>query len=100
MGWYILANIFKIFLTLFHLGLRTDREKDLEIIILRHQLNILERKHNQIVRSDRADRMILGIFADRLKRFSGLSNSKLSDIIRIFQPETVLRWHRELVRRK
>ena len=100
MGWYILANIFKIFLTLFHLGLRANREKDLEIIILRHQLNILERKHNQIVRSDRADRMILGILADRLKRFSGLSNSKLSDIIRIFQPETVLRWHRELVRRK
>jgi len=63
MGWYILANIFKIFLTLFHLGLRTDREKDLEIIILRHQLNILERKHNQIVRPDRADRTILGILA-------------------------------------
>jgi putative transposase len=44
--------------------------------------------------------MVLGILADRLKRVSGLSTSKLSDIIRIFQPGTVLRWHRELVRKK
>src|SRR5690606_20314328 len=28
------------------------------------------------------------------------SASQLRDITRIFQPETVLRWHRELVRRK
>jgi hypothetical protein len=46
MGWYILANIFKAFLALFRLGFRTDREKDLKIIILRHQLNILERIHS------------------------------------------------------
>ena len=30
MGWYILANIFKVFLTLFRLGFRSDQEKDLE----------------------------------------------------------------------
>ena len=100
MGWYILANIFKIFLTLFHLGFRSDREKDLEILVLRQQLNILHRKHDRIVKPDRVDRMILSVLADRLKLISGRSTSKLSDIIRIFQPETVLRWHRELVRMK
>jgi hypothetical protein len=46
-GWYIPANIFKIFLTSFHLSIRSDREKYLEILILRQQLNILQRKHNQ-----------------------------------------------------
>jgi hypothetical protein len=108
MGWYILANIFKVFLTLFRLGFRSDQEKDLEILILRHQLHILERKRNQIVRADRVDRMLLSVLADRLKLISGRSTSKLSDIIRIFQPETVLRWQsfprtigdRELDRRK
>jgi len=100
MGWYILANIFKVFLTLFRLGFHSDQEKDLEILLLRHQLNIFERKRNQIVRADRVDRMLLSVLADRLKLISGRSTSKLSDIIRIFQPETVLRWHRELVRRK
>jgi putative transposase len=98
MRWYILANIFKVFLTLFRLGFHSDQEKDLEILLLRHQLNILERKRNQIVRADRVDRMLLSVLADRLKLISGRSTSKLSDIIRIFQPETVLRWHRELVR--
>ena len=100
MRWYILANIFKIFLTLFHLGFRSDREKDLEILVLRQQLNILHRKHELIVKPDRVDRMFLSVLADRLKLISGRSTSKLSDIIRIFQPETVLRWHRELVRLK
>ena len=100
MGWYILSNIFKIFLTLFRLGFRSDREKDLEILVLRQQLNILHRKHDRIVKPDRVDRMILSVLADRLKLISGRSTSKRSDIIRIFQPETVLRWHRELVRLK
>jgi len=100
MRWYILADIFKVILTLFRLGFHSDQEKDLEILLLRHQLNILERKRNQIVRADRVDRMLLSVLADRLKLISGRSTSKLSDIIRIFQPETVLRWHRELVRRK
>ena len=108
MRWYILANIFKVFLTLFRLGFHSDQEKDLEILLLRHQLNILERKRNQIVRAHRIDRMLLSVLADRLKLISGRSASKLSDIIRIFQPETVLRWQsfprtigdRELVRRK
>jgi len=67
---------------------------------LRQQLNILHRKHDRIVKPDRVDRMILSVLADRLKLISGRSTSKLSDIIRIFQPETVLRWHRELVRMK
>jgi hypothetical protein len=72
MGWYILANNFKVFLTLFHLSFRSDQEKDLEILILRHQINILERKHNQTVRADRVDRMLLSVLADRLKLISGL----------------------------
>ena len=36
----------------------------------------------------------------RLKQSTQLPAHQLQDIIRIFQPETVLRWHRELVRRK
>ena len=53
MGWYILANILQVFLTLFHLSIRSKREKDLEIIVLRQQLNFLKRKHDQTVKPDR-----------------------------------------------
>ena len=78
----------------------TDPEKDLEILILRQQMNILQRKHDQTVKPDRVDKMILSVLAARLKLIRGQSTTRLRRIIRIFQVETVLRWHRELVRRK
>jgi putative transposase len=36
----------------------------------------------------------------KLKVVMGRSLKQLRDVIRIVQPETVLRWHREIVRRK
>ena len=44
--------------------------------------------------------MTLAILATKLKRTTHQTANQLRDVIRIFQPETVLRWHRELVRRK
>jgi transposase InsO family protein len=45
-------------------------------------------------------KMTLAIFTSKLKQISRRSTHQLRDVIRIFQPETVLRWHRELVRKK
>jgi hypothetical protein len=42
----------------------------------------------------------LAVLATKLKRETNRSTRQLKNIIRIFQPETILRWHRELVRRK
>jgi len=100
MGWFILANIFSALLTMIRISFRSNSEKDLEILILRQQLHILKRKHNQTVRPDRIDKMILGILAARLKLISSQSTTRLRKIIRIFQVETVLRWHRDFVRMK
>jgi hypothetical protein len=44
MVWFVIAFVFSALLDLFDLGRQSDREKDLEILILRHQLDILERK--------------------------------------------------------
>lgn len=100
MGWFILANIFSALLTLIRISFRSDPEKDLEILILRQQLHILQRKRNQTVKPDRVDKMILGVFAAKLKLISEKPVASMRTVIRIFQPETVLRWHRELVRLK
>jgi putative transposase len=78
----------------------SDSEKDLEILILRHQLNILERKQKRTIQPNRAEKLILAVLTARLKEATNRPASQLRDVIRIFQPETVLRWHRELVRRK
>jgi putative transposase len=100
MGWFILTQLFSTLISMVHLGRLSDSEKDLEILILRHQLNILERKQKQSVRPSRAEKLILSVLTARLKQASERSAGQLHDIIRIFQPATVLRWHRELVRRK
>ncbi len=66
----------------------SDAERDLEILALRHQVAVLRR---QVKRPDLlpADRMILTALGSRLPP------GRL-----LFSPATLLRWHRELVRRR
>ncbi len=87
-------------LELITIGHLSDREKDLEILILRHQLDILERKQTKPIQPSKADKLALTIFTNKLKNVKKCFAEQLRDIIPIFQPETVLKWHRKLVRRK
>ncbi len=100
MGWFILKHIFSTFFFFFNIRQLTNREKDLEILILRQQLSILQRKRNHPIKPSHAEKMTLAVLTTKLKEVTQRSASQLQDIIRIFKPETVLRWHRELVRRK
>ena len=57
-----------------------------EILILRHQLNVLRRKSPKRVAVGNIDRLLfVGLF-----HFS----PKALDALKILEPETVLRWHR------
>jgi hypothetical protein len=100
MGWFILKYIFSTFLAILHIGRLSNQEKDLEILILRQQLSILQRKLSHPIKPNRVEKMTLAVLTTKIKRISHQSSNQLRDVIRIFQPETVLRWHRELVRRK
>lgn len=100
MIWYVIALTFSTMLELVTIGRLSDREKDLETLILRHQLDILERKRTKPIKPSKAEKLTLTVLANKLKRVKKCSTNQLRDIIRIFQPETVLKWHRELVRRK
>lgn len=44
MIWFFIGLIFSILLTLIRIGRLSENEKDLEIIILRHQLDVMVRK--------------------------------------------------------
>jgi transposase InsO family protein len=100
MGWFILKHIFATILTFVTINRLSDPEKDLEILILRHQLSILQRKLKHPIRPNRVEKMTLAVLTNQFKRTTHRTVNQLRDVIRIFQPETVLRWHRELVRRK
>ena len=57
-----------------------------EILILRHQLNVLRRKSPKRVAVGNIDRLVFCA----LYRLS----PKAFDALKIFRPETVIRWHR------
>jgi len=93
----------QVFLTLLNwvqVRRHSDQEKDLHILVLRHQLAIAERKLRQPLRISRPEKLILVLLAARLRAVTGCPVKQLDGVIRLFQPETVFKWHRELVRRK
>jgi putative transposase len=99
-GWFILMQFVSTLTAMVRLGRLSDSEKDLEILVLRHQLDILERKQKRRITPNRAEKLFLAVLTARLKQAMNRPASQLRDVIRILQPETVLSWHRELVRRK
>ena len=57
MGWFILKHIFSTIFNFIRIGRLSNLEKDLELLVLRHQLSILQRKFQQpIKRLDFAER--------------------------------------------
>jgi len=71
---------------------RSEREKEIEILLLRHQLRVLER---QVARPQltQADRALVAAFGGVLPRQAWKRSLFVS-------PGTLLRWHRELVARR
>jgi putative transposase len=73
----------------------SDSAKDAEILALRHQITVLERQlHGEKIRFAPTDRTFLAALLHQLPR----------DVARrirlLVRPETVLRWHRDLITRR
>ncbi len=100
MAWFILKHIFSIIISFLQISRLSTLEKDLEILILRQQLAIAHRKIKSPIRPNRVEKLTLTVLTIKLKQISHYSTQELRKVIRIFQPETILRWHRELVRIK
>ena len=100
MVWFVVMEIFSTLLEWVRLGRKSESEKALEILLLRRQLAIVERTLDKPIRPSRGKKLTLAILAAKLKARTGRTAKELGEIIRIVQPETVLKWHREAVRRK
>jgi putative transposase len=71
----------------------SDRDKDTEILVLRHQITVLERQLGEKkARFTSSDRAFLAALLHRL-RPEVLRRMRL-----LVRPDTVLRWHRDLIR--
>ena len=65
---------------------RSRARLEVEILVLRHQLNVLRRKSPKRVTFSSMDRLV----------FAGLYRlaPEVLDALKILKPETVIRWHR------
>src|SRR5664280_2088648 len=72
-----------------------DRDKDAEILALRHQIAVLQRQlGGQKVRFRPADRALLAAL------LSWLPRPRLQELALLVRPDTVLRWHRDVIARR
>jgi putative transposase len=78
----------------------TKNDKELEILILRQQVRILQRKITVTPRISDPERMLLAALTDKFAHSCDPARQRFHQVMLIFKPDTVLRWHRELVRRK
>lgn len=97
---YLVLHIFTLFIDMLSTRRLSDRQKDLEILLLRHQLGILQRKLPRSPRISPWEKSVLAVLAVQFRRCSQDTGRRLEECILLFKPDTVLRWHRELVRRK
>ena len=72
-------------------GGRLQDEKDIELLVVRQQVKVLQRQVKR-PRLNRLDRVFLAAASRAMTRSSWS--------VFLVRPETLLRWHRELVRKK
>ncbi len=87
----LLYLIFRQVLGLILLMGRTSASKDVELLVLRHEVSVL-RRTNPRPRLNWADRAIFAALVRRLPR--------ALRCYRVVTPDTILRWHGRLVRKK
>jgi putative transposase len=75
-------------------------EKDLQIVLPRQQLRILERKTRTKPRLTHPEKLMLVAVDTRLKQQTQDWHDRLQQLFLLFKPDTLLKWHRDLVRRK
>jgi putative transposase len=93
----VLLRLFYLALTAMIRFLRllamSNTDKDIEILALRHQLAVLQRQIDR-PRLTPSDRAFLAALLHKLPR------PTLRRLLLFVSPDTVLRWHRDLLRRR
>ena len=76
------------------LSWREETWKTAEILILRHQLTVLQRRQPRRPKLNWADRALLAAL------LSVIPNARRHGLRLLVTPETILRWHRDIARRR
>jgi hypothetical protein len=94
------AQLLALLLDLLTTRRHSERVKDLEIALLRQQVRLLQRQQARRSPLRRSDRVLLAVLAQRLSTLARAARRPWQASCLLVSPATILRWHRELVRRK
>ena len=100
MFWFGILHVCSTLMDWLRIGHLSEQEKDLEILILRQQLALVERKQDEPLRVSRIERLTLAIAATKLRSVTHRTIAQLGEVIRVFKPATVIGWHRAAAKRK
>ena len=98
--YHVLAQLLSLLFDLFTIRGRSDQQKDLEILLLRQQLRILQRHHPTAPCLSPWEKLGLAVFAAKFVGLGRGAKTKLNQALLLFKPDTLLKWHRDLVCRK
>src|ERR687885_1779685 len=90
MPFLVLHVVLSFFLDLAHVSTRSKHDQAVELLLLRQQLRLYERQAKQ-PRPSRWEKVLLASLAAKVP--------DLSRVCLVFTPATLLRWHREIIRR-
>ena len=91
MPFRVFQLVLTFFLDLIRVLIRSKQDQALEVLMLRHQLRIALRQAPTVPRLSRWEKVTLAALGARCRDLAALV---------LVQPATVLRWHREIVKRK
>jgi hypothetical protein len=100
MVWSLIAQVVKVLLDVLSLHLIADPDRDWELLVLRQQIRVLERRVGKPVRPSRVEKLLLTPTAMQIKERPRTGQQSFKNSLLLFKPATVLKWHRELVKRE
>jgi hypothetical protein len=100
MIWYLIHVV----VTLLWDGLRLSRmsadDKAIEVLLLRQQVLILRRHQKRGPSISQGEKLILLSLVEGVCRLGRAQKARLQQLVLIFKPDTLLRWHQDLVKKK
>ena len=100
MVWFVLGHLVAFVVDLVRGTRSGDRDKDLQILVLRHQLRLAQRQRPRPPWLTRGEQLTLAVLTAALARLTAGPRRQLDRYLLLCKPDTLLTWHRELVRRK
>jgi len=97
--WFVRAPRVGLLVDLVVGARQRGRDKDLPILVLRQQVRLRQRRRPRPPRLTRDEQRTRAVLTAALARLTTGPRHQRDQYLLLFKPDTVLKWHRELVRR-